>query len=239
MSRIDWTRTQTKLTSLGWGTAGVDGVPGKRTYAALFGYAAGRQPDAVLLAIGLSAATVLPAYHVADSTERLAEFLAQTCHETGGYTRFEENMHYSARRLMAVWPRRFPTLASAMPFAWDPSDPDREDVALANLVYGGRMGNELNGTQDNDGWDHRGGGMLQHTGAAEYAQLKLRLGYESDDVRDPAKAVVAACDYWQRRSVNSFCDRADWSGARRAVNGGTIGLEEVAAKRTRVLGVLT
>jgi putative chitinase len=100
------------------------------------------------------------------------------------------------------------------------------------------MGNEVNGTNDNDGWDHRGGGMLEHTGAAEYAALKLRLGYESDDVRDPGKAVVAACDYWTRKNVSSFVDAGDYKGARHAINGGYIGLDEVQTRRQRAFGVL-
>lgn len=235
---VDWSRCQQRLTSLGYSTAGVDGNPGKRTFAALFGYVAQRQPDAVLLAIGLEASRTLSKYGVSASAERLGEFLGETCNETGGYTRFEENMHYSAKRLMQIWPSRFPTLASAQPFAWDPSDPDREDIALANLVYGSRMGNQLNGTKDNDGWDHRGGGLIQHTGAAEYAALKARLGFEPDDVRDPGKAVIAACDYWDRAKLNGYCDRGDFRGLRRVVNGGFIGVEEVAVRRERAWKVL-
>lgn len=236
-TKIDWECTQKRLTNAGYGTAGVDGVPGKRTYAALLGYVAGRQPDAVLLAIGIQAARSFPTYKV-DTCERVAEFIAQTCHETGGYTRFEENMRYSAKRLMAVWPSRFPTLASAQPFAWDPSDPDREDEALANLVYGGRMGNQLNGTDDDDGWDHRGGGMLQHTGEAEYRALRERLGYDSDDVRDPAKSLVAACDYMTRAGTFRLVDNGDYVGARVSVNGGKIGIDDVTKLRNRGLKVL-
>ncbi|MCY1745057.1 hypothetical protein [Ensifer sp. SL37] len=45
-----------------------------------------------------------------------------------------ENLYYSAERLTQVWPSRFPTIASAKPFARNPRK-------LANKVYGGRMGN--------------------------------------------------------------------------------------------------
>ena len=101
------------------------------------------------------------------------------------------------------------------------------------------MGNELDGTADNDGWDHRGSGLLQHTGAGEYATLKTQLGYEPDDVRDPVKSVLAACNYWKRRNVNGFIDRGDFKGARKAVNGGHFGLDEIAGKRNRALRVLS
>ena len=64
----------------------------------------------------------------------MAEFVAQTAHETGGYLRFEENLRYSAKRLLAIWPNRFKTLRDALPHAWNPGDRDAEDVALADLV---------------------------------------------------------------------------------------------------------
>ncbi len=235
---INWTRAQQRLTAAGYPTGPADGIPGKTTYGALLGYVAQRQPDAAMRAIALEMPRQLPRFGISDTAPRLAEFLAETCNETGGYRVFEENLRYSAKRLMAVWPSRFKTLAVAQAYAWDPSDPDREDIALANLVYGARMGNQLNGTDDNDGWDHRGSGLLQHTGAAEYAALKQRLGYDPDDVRDPGKSVLAACDYWQRGNLNSFCDRGDFRGLRRAVNGGYIGVDEVAVRRARALQVL-
>lgn len=238
MTKIDWTRTQTKLNAAGYSPGGIDGKPGRMSYTALFAHQAGRQADAVIRAIGQEAAIALPAYQIDQSAERLAEFLAETANETGGFTRFEENLRYSAKRLMAVWPSRFKTLAAAQAYAWDPSDPDREDIALANLVYGSRMGNQLDGTDDDDGWDNRGRGMLQHTGAAEYAVLKARLGLEPDDVADPAKSVLAACDFMQRAKTMQFVDRGDFRGARRSVNGGYIGVEEVATRRARSLKVL-
>lgn len=238
MAAINWKAAQSALNRAGFASGIEDGIPGKATYGALLGYVAGHQPDAAIRAIAVECAKQLPKYGISDSPNRLAEWLGETCNETGGYTRFEENLHYSAARLIAVWPSRFKTLAAAAPYAWDPSDPDREDVALANLVYGSRMGNEANGTNDNDGWDHRGSGLLQHTGAAEYAALKQRIGYDPDDVRDPAKSVLASCDYWQRKGINALCDRGDFTGARRAINGGTIGLAEVAARRNRALKVL-
>lgn len=239
MTAIDVRAAQTKLKAAGYDPNGIDGIPGGGFFTALFAHQAQRQPDATLRAIGKTAAVILPLFGWTADANRLAEFLAETGNETGGYKAFQENMCYSAARLMQVWPSRFPTLAKAQPFAWDPSDPDREDIALANYVYGGRMGNELNGTADDDGWDHRGGGMLQHTGAGEYQRLKDRLGYDPDDVRDPAKSVLAACDFMARARTISFIDRGDFAGARKSVNGGAIGLSEVATRRARSLKVLT
>lgn len=235
---INVRQTQINLKAAGYDPNGIDGIAGGGYYAALLAHNAGRQKDAVITAIGKVMATQIPLYGFDSSPQRLAEWIAETSNETGGFKVFQENMCYSAKRLMQVWPSRFPTLASATPYAWDPSDPDREDIALANYVYGGRMGNELNGTDDNDGWDHRGGGMLQHTGAGEYQRLKDRLGFDPDDVRDPAKSVIAACDFFTRAKTMGFVDRGDYRGARRSVNGGYIGVDEVATRRTRTLKVL-
>lgn len=235
---INVRQTQINLKTAGYDPNGIDGIPGGGYYAALLAHNAQRPADATIKAIGKVMATQIPLYGFDSSPQRLAEWIAETANETGGFKVFQENMCYSAARLMQVWPSRFKTLAAAQPYAWDPSDPDREDIALANYVYGSRMGNELNGTDDDDGWDHRGGGMLQHTGAGEYQRLKDRLGFDPDDVRDPAKSVIAACDFFTRAKTMGFVDRGDFAGARKSVNGGSIGLSEVATRRTRTLKVL-
>lgn len=235
---INVRQTQKNLKTAGYDPNGVDGIPGGGYYAALLAHNAQRQADDTIRAIGKVMAVQIPLYGFDRSPVVLAEWIAETANETGGFKAFQENMCYSAERLMRVWPTRFKTLAQAKPYAWDPSDPDREDIALANYVYGSRMGNELNGTDDNDGWDHRGGGMLQHTGAGEYKLLKDRLGFDPDDVRDPAKSVIAACDFFTRAKTMLFVDRGDFTGSRKSVNGGSIGLSEVASLRARSLKVL-
>ena len=93
----------------------------------------------------------------------LAAMLAETHHETGG--RFQpvtENLNYSAQRLTEVWPSRFPTIASAKPYASNPRK-------LANKVYGGRLGN----VAPDDGWLYRGRGLPQITGKENYAKFGL------------------------------------------------------------------
>ena len=68
-----------------------------------------------------------------NSTLRVAHFLGQLAHESG-FNPVSENLNYSAKRLMMIWPRRFPSLGATEGFA-------RHPVALANKVYNGRMGN--------------------------------------------------------------------------------------------------
>lgn len=250
---IVWDQAQTRLAAAGYAPGGIDGKPGRMTFTALFACAARRPIDATIRALGTAAAlpgTGLPSYSITSSAERLAEFLAQTAVESAGYTRFEENLRYSAKRLMAVWPKRFPTLESALPYAWDPSDPDREDVALANLVYGGRMGNESNGLADDDGWDHRGRGILQLTGIDNYRTFGERIGVdliaEPDRAADPAVSLHIACEFWKEGRINAYVDRGDFYGARGIVNAGTPrpkqkphGLDDVADRRGRMLKILS
>lgn len=114
-----------------------------------------------------------------DDVRWLAYALATTFHETGGTMQpIVENLNYStASRLRAVWPSRFPTEASAKPYVKNPQ-------ALANKVYGGRLGN----TGPNDGWLYRGRGFVQITGKSNYqkATKKLRaMGHDVDFVAEP------------------------------------------------------
>jgi putative chitinase len=147
---------------------------------------------------------------------RAAHFLAQIATETGGLKAIEENLNYSAKRMMQVWPSRFPTLASAQPYANKPQ-------ALANKVYGGRLGN----TGPDDGWRYRGGGMLQTTGRENYR----RAGFEddSDALRQPGPALAAALTFWTGNGLNALADRDDLTAVRKRINGGTNGLAEARA----------
>lgn len=233
---INWPAAQKRL--------GVtpDGAPGRQTYAALLRVVGPTAAADVIDELAGACVVHLPTYGISDSPPRLANFLAQGANETGGFTVWSENLKYSAKRLMQVWPSRFPTIASALPFAWDPSDPDREDIALANKVYGARMGNELNGTADNDGWDWRGQGFLGLTFRANYAAADKRLGlgllHHPELAALPGLSLLIACDFWRAGGVNAALDRGDRKEARRITNGGAIGLEHVLELDARLMGVL-
>lgn len=99
------------------------------------------------------------------TAEGQALLIAQMGHETMGFTRFEELMSYSAKRLMQVWPSRFPDLATAQAYANNPRK-------LANYVYGSRMGNR----GGDDGWNFRGSGALQHSRRARSARSSSSCG---------------------------------------------------------------
>lgn len=104
--------------------------------------------------------------------------MSQISLECGAGTEVEENLNYSAQRMCQVWPSRFPTIASAAPYAHNPQK-------LANKVYNGRMGNAPG---SNDGYDKRGRGATQTTGVEGYRALQTFLaahGVELDLINHP------------------------------------------------------
>lgn len=223
MSVRDWQR---RMNAVGYQLA-EDGGAGPQTYSAIFAYMGARDSSPIL---GRTAAEHFADYRI-DGPLRLAHWLAQFGHESRGFTDFEENLSYSAERLVAVWPTRFPNVASAQPYARNPEK-------LANKVYGGRLGN----TSPGDGWKYRGRGP-QLTGKENYAVCGTRTGLDlvgnPDMASNPAHFVHIACDFWAQHSCNALADADDLKAVTRAINGGTIGLAERAAlldKAKRILG---
>lgn len=159
----------------------------------------------------------------------LPNFLGQVLHESGMLERIEENLNYSAQRLMQVWPRRFPTLASAQPFARNPR-------ALANNVYGGRMGN----TQPGDGHRFRGRGLIQLTGRDNYRLMEhitgLPLLDHPDLLLEQEPALRASIAWWETNVPDALL--GDVARVTRVVNGGTIGLDHRAQLTRRAYQAL-
>lgn len=172
-------------------------------------YAPGARPD-LIQAILAGWPRILAAG--INSPLRVAHFMAQIATETGGFEIFEENMNYSAERMCQVWPTRFHSIAEAAPFAHNPQ-------ALANNVYGGRMGNVNPG----DGWKYHGRGFMQTTGHENYT----RIGHAADPEKllNPDVALDAALEEWTRGNLNPVADVDDLSRIRRVINGGLIGLD--------------
>jgi len=163
---------------------------------------------------------------IAFDVDRVVEFLAQCAHESASFNRLEESLNYGAPRLMQVWPTRFPTLEAALPYEHEPQK-------LANLVYGGRMGN----LDPDDGWKYRGRGILMITGRANYARVAKLLNDPAvltfpDKLRNKAPAAMAAAAWWASNpKLNALADDtdtdddyADFVSVTRIINGGTEGL---------------
>lgn len=179
--------------------------------------------DAEALAPALEAAAER---YAIDTLDRASQWLGQIHVESRGLTRLEEDLGYSARRLCEVWPSRFPSLAAASACAWNPQ-------ALAEAVYGGRLGNVKPG----DGYRYRGRGLIQLTGRANYARFGQMLGLDLEGDPDlaaqAANAALIAGAFWNDRGLNALADRRDIRGITRAINGGVTGLADRAMQVTR------
>lgn len=153
--------------------------------------------------------------------DELDEFLGQVLHESGMLEHLEEGLYYSSpERICAVWPRRFPTVADARPYARNPE-------ALANKVYGGRMGN----TAPGDGWRNRGSGLIQITGADNLRAVQRATGipvYDNPNLlRRPTADCLRVClAWWEKNIPDAIEDDDDVTAETKRVNGGTVGLAD-------------
>ena len=176
--------------------------------------------DAEILAGVLATIDAVLARYKLNTVARQSDFLAHVLVESAGLTRLEENLNYSAARLTQVWKKRFPTVMAAQPYAHNPR-------ALANKVYGGRMGNRA-GTDD--GWNNRGSGLLQCTGADNMEGGAEAFGISvqeyADRLRDPDHALECAAELYVRLGAVKHADRGNIEGSTQCVNGGENALAE-------------
>lgn len=214
-----------------------DGIVGPKTLAALFPPAVDASPAAQASAADLITAarikafapSALPALVDALANAdldfaaagivrplRVQHFFAQVAVESAGLVRLVEDLNYSAERLHQVWPKRFPSEAAAAPYAHNPE-------ALANKVYGGRLGN----THPGDGWRYRGSGLMQVTGRENFRDA----GHEDDPdaLRTPRPALLSALWFWADHACNVPADADDVARVRHIVNGGENGLDDARA----------
>lgn len=152
-----------------------------------------------------------------------AMFMAQMDHESGGFKSYEENLNYGAAGLRKTFGKYFKTDAEAQQYARNPE-------AIANKVYGGRMGN----TEAGDGWKFRGRGAVQLTGRDNYTAAGKALGLDlvgnPDLAKDPAVAAKVATWYWKQRNLGMLAQDGNVEGVTRKINGGTNGLADRAQK---------
>lgn len=158
----------------------------------------------------------------------LTAFLPQVLHEYGMLEKTEESLSYNPERICAVWPSRFPTLASAVPYAHSPQK-------LANFVYANRMGN--GDVASGDGWTFRGRPML--TGRATYARVGDLIGQDLTVlphlIQQPHYALIAVLAWWED-TVPDAC-LSDQARIRRRVQGTALGLEHCEALHAKTLEV--
>ena len=172
-----------------------------------------------------------------NTPQRIAGFLSQCAHESGGFERLQENLNYSADGMAGIWPKRFAVLGpDGKPVKKDgKNQPNKFALALhrkpemiANVVYSGRMGNGP--TESGEGWKYRGRGLKQLTGKTNHSNCSKGLGVDLVDNPDlllePIYAARSAAWFWSTNKCNVFADAEDIEGLTRRINGGLIGLED-------------
>ena len=162
----------------------------------------------------------LPDYDI-NTPQRVAAFMAQCAHESGGFKFLKENLNYRAESLCRVWPKYFPNLEIAKQYA-------QNQEKIANRAYANRMGNgdEASG----DGWKFCGRGLIQLTGRNNYQAFADSIETDIEDI--PAYlatfegAVQSACWFWENNNLNKWADQGDILTLTKKINGGTLGLED-------------
>jgi len=178
----------------------------------------GHIPDSVLAQIPDTAAK----FNITNPL-RLAHFLAQCGHESGGWRATSENLNYSSKGLMGIFPRYF-TPALAEQYA-------RKPEAIASRVYGGRMGNGPEATKE--GFKFRGRGYIQLTGKDNYSAFDKFVPEDilaNPDLVATKYPLMSAAWFFNKNGLWAICDRgADQvtvTAVTKRVNGGTIGLPD-------------
>jgi putative chitinase len=176
---------------------------------------------------------ILPEYEI-NTPQRVASFIAQCAHESGGFRFLQENLNYRATSLMKTWPRHFPTLEIAKQY-------ERKPEKIANRAYANRMGNgdEASG----DGWRYLGRGLIQLTGKNNYTFFAASVGIE--DMDECAEylgtfegAIQSACFFWEQNKLNQWADNGDIVTMSKRINGGTIGMDDRIMKYNKALKIL-
>jgi len=155
---------------------------------------------------------------------RLAHFLAQAGHESGGFKLVKENLNYGAKGLRGIFGKYFPTDEKALLY-------ERKPEKIANLVYGGRMGNgpETSG----DGFKYCGRGYIQLTGKDNYKAFDTVVAEnitENPDLVATKYPLLSAAWFFHKNSLHKIADKgatdAVVTEVTKRVNGGNIGLAD-------------
>jgi putative chitinase len=217
-----------------------DGIVGDGTWSKLFGTSApaatpapavvippsefklealkGHVPDAVIAQIPDTAAK----FNITNPL-RLAHFLAQCGHESGGFRAVSENLNYSAKGLLGTFPKYFNATTAAQY--------ERKPEMIASRVYGGRMGNGDESTKE--GFKFRGRGYIQLTGKSNYTNFTKFIGEDciaNPDLVATKYPLASAAFFFDSNKLWSICDLGSSDDVvtkvTKRVNGGTIGLAD-------------
>ena len=194
----------------------------------------GQLPDSVYTEIQ----SVIDTFQINTPT-RLAHFLGQCAHESGNFKFTTENLNYSLKGLLAVFPKYFKQPGLAEAYARNPE-------RIASRVYADRMGNGSEGTSD--GWKFRGRGYIQLTGKNNYVAFDKFV--DEDIILNPelvAKKypLLSAAWFFHKNKLNSISDKGlsdnTITELTKRINGGINGLQDrikYTKKFGKILGVI-
>jgi putative chitinase len=178
----------------------------------------GHIPDAVLLQIPDTAKK----FNITNNL-RLAHFLAQCGHESGGFKAVSENLNYSADGLKKIFGKYFPGNLNES-YA-------RQPEKIASRVYASRMGNGDETTKE--GFKFRGRGYIQLTGKSNYTNFTKFIGEDcvsNPDLVATKYPLASAAFFFDSNKLWGICDKgaddATVTAVTKRVNGGTIGLPD-------------
>lgn len=166
---------------------------------------------------------ILPDYDI-NTPQRVAAFLAQCAHESGGFKAIKENLNYKPPTLRKLFSKYFPTDELAAQYCAKPN----KQEAIANRIYANRMGNGPE--ESGDGFRYCGRGLIQLTGKdnyTRYAQSTEQTVEEaSEHLTTFEGCVQSAAWFWEANNLNQWADKGDILTLTKRINGGTIGLED-------------
>ena len=178
---------------------------------------------------------LLPDYEI-NTPQRIAAFVAQCAHESGGFVFLKENLNYKAPTLRKIFPKYFPNDAIANEYVSKPN----KQAAIANKVYANRMGNGPE--ESGDGYRFCGRGLIQLTGRDNYTffagSLQISVEEASEYLQTFEGAAQSACWFWETNNLNQWADKGDILTLTKRINGGTIGLEDRIKHYEHALHVL-
>ena len=163
---------------------------------------------------------ILPEYGI-DTPERVAAFVAQCAHESGGFVFLTENLNYRWASLRKLFSKYFPTDELAQQY-------EKQPAKIANRIYANRMGNGPE--ESGDGFRYCGRGLIQLTGRSNYEAFAESLEISPEEVVEYLQtfegAVQSACWFWETNNLNALADQGDIKTMTRKINGGYIGLAD-------------
>ncbi len=178
---------------------------------------------------------LFPDYDI-NTPKRMAAFIAQCAHESGGFMVLKENLNYKAASLRKIFPKYFPNDQIAQEYA---SKPNKQE-AIASRIYANRMGNGDEASKE--GYKFCGRGLIQLTGKSNYQSFADSLEMKVEDVPEYLAtfegAAQSACWFWETNGLNKYADAGDILGLTKRINGGTIGLEDRKKHYDHALHVL-